>query len=148
MKVSDAILGTGAIVLGIATFLDTLGFPKMPGGAPGPALFPQILSVLLIGLGLVVVVQSLRPHTAENNHYEPVAILKAGAVLVFIAIYVAVVQRLGFLITATLIMLGMMLMLSVRLRVALPAALGIALFSMLLFERILRVPLPPGILGG
>lgn len=148
MKLSDTILGTGAAALGTATFLETLGFPKMPGGAPGPALFPQILSVLLVGLGITVVVQSLRPHPGENNHYEPAAIFRAGAVLVFIALYVAFVQKLGFLITATLIMLGMMLMLRVRPWVALPSALGIALFSMVLFERILRVPLPPGILGG
>ncbi len=148
MKLSDTILGGAAAVLGAAAFLDTLSFPKMADGSPGPALFPQILGVLLVIFGLIVIVQSTRPHAAEENHYEPVAILKAGGVLVGIALYVAFVHKLGFLITATVIMLGMMLMMKVRLRVGLPAAVAIALFSMVLFEKVLRVPLPPGILGG
>ena len=148
MKLSDSILGGVAVLLGAAAFLDTLSFPKMADGAPGPALFPQILGALLVVFGLIVVVQSVRPRAGEDVHYEPVAILKAGGVLVGIALYVAFVQKLGFLITASLIMLGMMVMLKVRLRVGLPAAVAIALFSMVLFEKVLRVPLPPGILGG
>ncbi len=148
MKLSDTVLGGGAAILGAAAFLDTLSFPKMADGSPGPALFPQILGVLLVIFGIIVIVQSARPHGGEENHYESVAILKAGGVLVGIALYVAFAHTLGFLITATLILLGLMLMLKARLRVALPAAVAVALFSMALFEKVLRVPLPPGILGG
>ncbi len=148
MKLSDTVLGGCAVILGAATLANTTSFPKMADGIPGPALFPQIVGVLLVILGLIVVVQSLRPHTQEERRYEPVAILKAGGVLAGIALYVAFVHVVGFLITATVILLGMMLMLKARLLVALPAAVGIALFSMVLFEQILRVPLPPGILGG
>jgi hypothetical protein len=57
------------------------------------------------------------------------------------------VQRLGFLITATLVTGSLMLILGVRLRVALPSTILLVIGSVMLFERILRVPLPVGILG-
>lgn len=148
LKRSDAVLGGAAILLGVAVFANTLGFPKMPDGAPGPALFPQILAALMVVFGLIILLQSTRPHVEEDRHYDTVAILKAGGVLVAIAAYVLLVQRLGFLITATVILLGLMLMLGARLRVGLPAAVALSVFSLVLFEKVLRVPLPPGILGG
>ncbi|MGE5619769.1 MAG: tripartite tricarboxylate transporter TctB family protein [Sphingomonadaceae bacterium] len=148
MKRSDAVLGGAAVLLGAAVYLNTLAFPTMPDGAPGPALFPQILSALLILFGGIIVAQSIRPHVQEERHYEPKAILKAGGVLVAIALYVMVVQKVGFLITAAAILFGLMMMLGVRVRVGLPASVAIALFCVLLFEKVLRVPLPPGVLGG
>ncbi len=148
MKRSDAVLGGAAVLLGAAVYLNTLSFPRMPDGTPGPSLFPQVLSALLMLFGGILIVQSFRPHVAEERHYEPVAVLKAGGVLVAIAAYVALVHTLGFAITATAILLGLMMMLGVRLRVGLPASVAMALFCILLFEKVLRVPLPPGILGG
>lgn len=148
MKRSETVLGGAVALLGAAVFLDSLSFPLMPDGWPGPGLFPQILSVLLILFGGTVAVQSLRSQRMEAEAYEPKAVLRAGLVLVAVAIYVAVVQRLGFLITASLITAGMMLLLGVRVRTAIPAGIGVAVLCVLLFEKVLRVPLPPGILGG
>ncbi|MHB0868323.1 MAG: tripartite tricarboxylate transporter TctB family protein [Chloroflexota bacterium] len=148
MKRSDAILGGAAALLGAAVYMQTLTFPSMPDGTPGPALFPRVLSALLVLFGVVIVAQSTRHHVGENNHYETANVLKAGGVLVGIAAYVFLVHKLGFLITATLLMLALMAMLGVRLRVGLPAAVALAVLSLMLFERVLRVPLPPGILGG
>lgn len=147
MKRSDAILGGGAALLGVAVFINSMSFPKMDDGTPGPSLFPQILAVLLVAFGVTIVFQSMRPHTKVDRNYTTLSILKAGGVLLAIAAYILVVQKVGFLITATLILLGLMLMLGARLRVSLPAAVAIALFSLILFEKVLRVPLPPGLLG-
>ncbi len=148
MKRSDAILGGAATLLGAAVYLMTLSFPKMADGAPGPALFPQILSVLMVFFGIVLVLNARHPHQEKSQRYEPVNVLKAGMVLVAIAVYIAVVQNLGFLISGTLLMASLMLMLGVRARTAVPAALVVAVGCVLLFERVLRVPLPPGFLGG
>ena len=147
MKLSDALLGGAAVLLGAATFAYVQSFPKMPDGTPGPSLFPQILGVLLVIFGVAVVVQSVRPHTGENEHFERNAVIKAGLVLVGIAVYIGLVQRLGFLITATLVTGSLMLVLGVKLRVALPTTILLVIGSVMLFERILRVPLPVGLLG-
>ncbi len=148
MKRSDVVLGGAVALLGAAVFLVSLDFPRMSDGWPGPGLFPQILGALLVVFGGVVVVQAFRPHDSQEVSYQPVNIIKAGLVLVSVAVYVAVAQRLGFLPTAALITAAMMLLLGVRVRVALPAAVGVAFLCVLLFEKVLRVPLPPGILGG
>lgn len=147
MRHGDLILGGAAAVFGAAIFLIAMSFPTMPGGAPGPSLFPQILGVLLVLFGAIVVIDSRRKHRGEEVEYETAALVKGALVLVFIGIYVAVVTRLGFVLTSLGLLLGLMLMLGVRVRTALLSSVGIVLFCVVLFQKILRVPLPPGILG-
>lgn len=148
MKRSDVVLGGVAAMLGAAVFLNSLSFPPMSGGWPGPGFFPEILGVLLVVFGGVVLAQGFRPHDGRAETYQPAAILKAGLVLVSIAFYAAVVQKLGFLLTATLVVTGLMLLLGVRVLLALPAGVAVAVFCLALFEKVLRVPLPPGMWGG
>jgi putative tricarboxylic transport membrane protein len=148
MKRSEAILGGAVALLGAAVFLNSMTFPPQPGGWPGPGLFPQILAVLLVFFGGAVTVQAVRSTSTVAVSYEPASMLKAAVILVAIAIYIAVVQRLGFLITASLVTCGLMLLLGVKIRIAVPAGVGVAVMCVVLFERVLRVPLPPGILGG
>ncbi len=148
MKRSDAILGGVAIVLGIVVFVDTLTFPPMQDGAPGPALFPRILSALLAVVGGIIIYQSTRPHEKKALSYERSSMIKAALILVGIAAFVGLVHSLGFMITGGALMIGLMLMLGVRIRTALPTAIAITIVTFYLFEKVLRVPLPPGILGG
>jgi putative tricarboxylic transport membrane protein len=148
MKIWDAVLGGGGIILGLAAFAQAQTFPKMPDGTPGPSLFPQILGVMLAITGAIIVVQSVRPHRDEGQSYTRDALLKAGLVLVVIAVYVAVVQRVGFLITALLVTGSLMFVLGVRWRILLPTTIALVIASRILFQEVLRVPLPVGIWGG
>jgi putative tricarboxylic transport membrane protein len=59
--------------------------------------------------------------------------------------YVFTVDRLGFLLTATIIVLTAALALGARLRLALPLAIGAPLVVHLIFAKLLRVPLPWGL---
>ena len=59
--------------------------------------------------------------------------------------YVLAVDRLGFLVTAAAIVLMASLALGARLRLAAPLAIGAPLFVHLVFSKLLRVPLPPGL---
>jgi putative tricarboxylic transport membrane protein len=148
MKRSEAFLGGAVALLGAAVFLHSMSFPPQQGGWPGPGLFPQILAVLLVCFGGAVTVQAVRSTNTAVVSYEPAAMLKAAVILVAIAIYITVVQRVGFLITASVVTGGLMLLLGVKIRIAVPAGIGVAVLCVVLFERVLRVPLPPGILGG
>ena len=65
------------------------------------------------------------------------------ALLVF---YVLAVDKLGFLPTAAIIVLTTSLALGARLQLAIPLALGAPLFVNLVFSKLLRVPLPSGLL--
>ena len=143
---SNALVGGAAALLGAAVYWNTLSFPKLPDGTPGPSLFPQILSVLLVVSGLILILESRRSRTDEAVSYQGIAILKAGGVLVGVAAYIVLVERLGFLLTSGLLLAGLMLMLNVRVRIAIPVAVVVAVGCVILFEKILRVPLPPGLL--
>ncbi len=147
MRYADALLGAGVIILGVAAFLETLRFPEMPGGMPGPALFPRILSVLLAGFGLPLLLRARRPAEDAALAFSRVAVLKGAGILLGIVAYIVLVERLGFILTAGVILTGMMLMLGVRARTALPVSAGLVLFIVLLFQQLLRVPLPQGIFG-
>jgi len=52
----DMYLGLGTIGLGIAVLVYSLSLPTLGGGMPGPGLFPGIISVgfILLGLSLIV----------------------------------------------------------------------------------------------
>ena len=119
----------------------------MPDGTPGPSLFPQILGVMLAITGAIIVFQSMRPR-GEAETYTRGAVIKAALVLVAIAFYIAAVQKLGFIITACSSPAGLMFILGVRSKIAIPTTVLLVFFSVMLFEKILRVPLPIGILGG
>ncbi len=147
MKRSDVLIGGVAVALSAAVYIDTLSFPKMADGTPGPALFPQILSALFALFGIILIVQARHPHVGDAVEYRTAAVVKAGLMLAAIAFYVALVQRLGFLITATILTAVLMILLDVRVKIAVPAAVVTAVAFILLFEKVLRVPLPLGILG-
>lgn len=148
MKKGDFLLGAASVVVGIAVFVHTLSFPEMADGTPGPALFPQILSGLLFIFGGVLSVQSWRGGSQSSSaNYGAAASLKALAILVAIAVYIAVVTELGFVLTSLALLLFIMVVLGVRMRIAIPTTVGVIIFCVVLFGRLLRVPLPPGILG-
>jgi putative tricarboxylic transport membrane protein len=60
--------------------------------------------------------------------------------------YVVAVDRLGFLPTAAVMVLITSVALGARLRLAIPLAIGAPLFVNLVFLKLLRVPLPSGLL--
>jgi putative tricarboxylic transport membrane protein len=60
--------------------------------------------------------------------------------------YVYAVDKLGFLPTAAAIVLTIATALGARLMLAIPLALGAPLFVNLVFAKLLRVPLPSGLL--
>jgi putative tricarboxylic transport membrane protein len=60
--------------------------------------------------------------------------------------YVLAVDRIGFLPTAALVVLTTSLALGARLRLAVAMAIGAPLFVNLVFSKLLRVPLPSGLL--
>jgi putative tricarboxylic transport membrane protein len=60
--------------------------------------------------------------------------------------YVLAADRLGFLLTAAIIVFTTATALGARLLVSVPLAIGAPLFVHLVFSKLLRVPLPPGLI--
>lgn len=146
----DALAGVLLALLGSYVFLAARTFPNLSGGYPGPGLFPQLLGVLLAfsGAGLVVnaVLQGALFRRAPLIRASRQEKISALFVVLAVVLYILVVEQLGFVPLTLLILGGLMLKLGVSARWS--ALLGIALTLLLyvLFGRLLRVPLPRGLL--
>lgn len=150
MKINDALIGGLLIALAVAILFHIRSYPLIPGQNYGPALFPGVIAVGLIGCGVLLVrrgVRAGRPLLAFSPWLRDPAratnFLAVCAVLVF---YIAAVGTLGFVPTAALCLAALFLKLHVRPVPAIVIALVAALVLHTLFYKLLRVPLPWGVL--
>ena len=149
MRLSNGLIGAGAVVAGAAIFDATLRFPRLDGGAPGPALFPQVLSALLILVGANLAVQAWtrrrEPDPAATRRPGARGVVNALAVFAAIIAFMGAAPFLGFLLTAAAILCGLMWRLGARPVTAALVSAGLTLFVYVIFGKILRVPLPLGL---
>jgi putative tricarboxylic transport membrane protein len=152
VKLNDAIPGAVMMVLGAAVLVAIQGYPKIPGQPVGPALFPGLIAAGLCITGGLLVLRGLRARAHEPwlvwedwvrspRHRAGLAVL-IGSVL----FYIFAAQWLGFMPTAVAILVALFLVL----RVPAPRAVVIAVLATLVvhfvFYKLLRVPLPWGLL--
>jgi len=148
MKKNDFIGGCLFIALGLFIFTQTSTYPSLEKGHPGPDLFPNILAILFIGFGLALILKARKlPPKTEMPSSTPKRITNAFFVVGIIASYMILANRVGFLITSAILLFILMKKLGVTLFKSAMTSVLITLFINLLFSKILRVPLPYGILG-
>jgi putative tricarboxylic transport membrane protein len=151
MKISDTLLGAGFAGAGALVFAGTLTYPPMEGGQPGPALFPRIIAVLLIGSGARLAWEGVRSRDRTEAvawrrlRHNP-AFVSALFVVAAVVGYVVLADDLGFLLTAAGLMFALMWRLAVPPLTAVAVAVTFTLTVHLLFAKLLRVPLPTGLL--
>ncbi len=158
MKFNDVVWGVLLALLGGAIVVHVQGFPRIPGQNVGPALFPGIVAGALAVCGLVLVVLGLRERRAGAGSppwsQAPRWLRSPPHVLAFVVLlasnvfYLLAVDRLGFLITAFIYLVALIWVLRVRLALVLPVALVMTLLIHYAFYKLLRVPLPWGLLQG
>ena len=151
MKRNDIVFGSIFIALGMFIFTQTAGYPSLEKGHPGPGLFPNLLAILFIIFGGILILKARRPSASgkeeEDPHPARKKVVNAFFVLGVIAVYVAVVDVIGFLMTSALLLFVLMIKLGTPILRGAIASICITLFINIMFLKILRVPLPPGILG-
>jgi len=153
LKLNDAIFGALFLALGAAVLFAVRAFPKIPGQSVGPALFPGIIAAGLCITGAVLLVKGLRSRREGVAWLEGEAWMRSprhaaafAVVLGSVLLYILVAPALGFLPTAVLILAALFVVLRVPPgRAVLVAVLG-ALLVHFAFYKLLRVPLPWGVL--
>jgi len=117
----------------------------------GPMFFPSLLfgALALVTAGLLL---GRRGHHGASEAEAPApaergAAWRSAEVLLWIALYIAFAETLGFLVTAAALLLIYLLRLGTRPAVAAPLALLLVPAVYQIFGVALRVPLPRGILG-
>ncbi len=152
MKFNDAIFGVVLAALSAVILFHIQAFPKTPGQNVGPALFPGIIAagfgiggLILIARGWAVraSVPWLRLESWTRSPRHVLACLMVIASLVF---YILVADKLGFLPTATLMLVALFAVLRVPLRWNLPVAVIVSFCIHFAFYKMLKVPLPWGVL--
>ena len=152
MKINDAVFGALLLVLGLAVLLHVQSFPKIPGQNVGPALFPGSVAGALVICALLLIVSGVRgrPQSAWFEGMPWMRSLRhAGA---FVAVvgstiaYIVLANAVGFLIIAPVALFAMFIAFGVRRRTAVIVAIVGTLVIWYAFYKLLRVPLPWGVL--
>jgi putative tricarboxylic transport membrane protein len=159
MHTSDRISGLVIIGLGALAIIGGLQLPPMAGQDVGPSAFPIAVGVGLIISGFLVVAGI--GHRIEEEAQAELAAIESATMPAdvqargswraaippgLLILYVALVEPLGFVLTAALLVLIASLALGARVRLALPLAILGPIVVHLLFAKLLRVPLPAGLL--
>ena len=154
MKLNDAVFGLLLTLLGAAVLVAIRGYPSIPGQPVGPALFPGLLAAGLCVAGLLLIARGLRhrreqPWLAWDDWVRsPRHALALLVLLGSVMFYIVAAEVLGFLPTAVIILTVLFLVLRVRPVLALAIALVAALLVHTAFYKLLKVPLPWGLLTG
>jgi len=152
MKFNDAVFGLVLLVLGGLVLAVVRGYPGMPGQSVGPALFPGLIAAGLCIVGAMLLVKGWRERrqmpwaragawTASPRH-----VLAAALVIGAVLFYMLLSERLGFLPVAAVSLLALMLAMRVPPVRAVLIAIVAALVIHTVFYKLLRVPLPWGVL--
>ncbi|WP_198370701.1 tripartite tricarboxylate transporter TctB family protein [Roseomonas rosulenta] len=157
MHLSDRVTGTFLVLLGALAFWGGSRLPGVPGQDVGPAVFPMVIGGGLMLCGVLIALgigrsfeepegdpDAVAPGLAGRlGRFAPLAAMVPPALLLF---YVLAVERLGFLPTAAIMVLACALALGASWRLAIGLALLAPPGVHLVFYKLLRVPLPEGLM--
>lgn len=153
MKINDVLSGALLGAFGIAVLAGAQGFPDIPGQRIGPRVFPEMVAAGLLICAALLVRRGLSTLASEGWVRLPDWLGHRRATLGFLlipvslAFYVAMSEQLGFIPTSIVLLLAMFLAFGVHWRSALLVALPGTLIIHFLFYKMLKVPLPWGLLS-
>ncbi len=150
MKGVDRWLGLALMVLAGALLWSGSAFPDVPGQKVGAGFLPMLIGAGMLACGLALVARSTRaaPYASEPAS-KPTGVEHVGssiAVVAAIVFYIALADRLGFLIVAPLCLFAVFKAMRVSTLPAVLWAIGGTLLVHVAFYKLLRVPLPWGLL--
>jgi putative tricarboxylic transport membrane protein len=150
MRIHDFVIPAVLACLAIYVVVTAASFPKLAGLAVGPGLFPVVLgAALFVGAGLLALERrgGVAP-AGEADSFHPQARMRLVAVLGACALFAGFGDFLGFLIAGTLAIAILLVAFGVPvLRSAIIAVVSVVLLN-LFFVKVMRIPLPRGLLSG
>ena len=149
MRRTDRWAGLALALLGIAVMLSARAFPNVPGQKLGAGFLPMLVGAGLLLCAVALVLRSLRAAAYAGQGADEERREHFGSSLVIIGAvvgYIVLAERVGFLIVAPLCLVATFLALRVKLSHALLWALAGTVVVHVAFYKLLRVPLPWGVL--
>jgi putative tricarboxylic transport membrane protein len=150
LKFHDALTGAALLVFGLLVLWHVQSFPPIPGQKYGAALFPGLICVGMALCGGMLVYRGVRSGAGwiALEAWTRRARTLAGffSVIAGLGLYVLLAGPLGFHLTGFLLLLAWTLIFGARPAVAVPVAIAGTILIHLAFYKILRIPLPWGVL--
>lgn len=173
MNSKDTLIGAGLLVLALLVLWHVSSFPPSPGQPYNAALFPGIAALGLAVAAIVLMVQGIRRNNAGRKasaaaeaakapdldtltRSEDMEVLQTAkvpsrmlAILLTagaVGFYLLAANFLGFIITGSILLTALMWSYGVPRKLVLPIAIIATLLIHLAFYKLLRVPLPWGLL--
>jgi putative tricarboxylic transport membrane protein len=143
----DRWVGAALALLAAAVYWTARSFPNVPGQKLGASTLPVMVAAGLFACGLLLVVRSTRAARYRASA-EPAAEERIGpaiGILASIALYVVASDTLGYLLVAPVSLLIAQRALRVRWPTAIGWSIVATLAVHLAFYKLLKVPLPWGI---
>jgi putative tricarboxylic transport membrane protein len=158
VKLNDGVWGALVLLLGMAILVAIRDFPTIPGQQYGPALFPGVIAVALLVCGASLVYKGFAaraPHAGGRRFAawddwirSPRHAVAFAVVIGVNVLYIALADWLGFIIASVLYLGALFAAFGVRSRLVVPLAIVVTLVIHYAFYKLLRVPLPWGLLKG
>jgi len=153
MKFNDAVWGAVLVVFAGLLHLHVRGFPAIPGQQVGPNALPEALALGLGVCGVLLFWRGLRSLSAGARWVElpawfgsPPQVLGFAVLVAVNALYLLGAERLGFILVGVVYLAALMMVLRVRPLRAVWVAVLMTLLIHYVFYKLLRVPLPWGML--
>ncbi|MEO5794094.1 MAG: tripartite tricarboxylate transporter TctB family protein [Rhodoferax sp.] len=141
---SDRLLGAICVVAGAGMAWAAQGYAAAISYEPvGPRAFPMLLAGLLAAAGAWLVVRpSAQTFGMERAHYKPF-LMSVAAVFIYAGLF----ETLGFTLATSLMALPVGMAFGGSWKQSLAGGIGIGLVLFLLFDKLLDVVLPTGLLS-
>ena len=150
MRIHDSLIGGVLLVLSLAVLWHIQGFPPAPGQDFGPAVFPGLIATGLALSSVALIWQGLRSRLAwvaiSEGMRSPRHMAAFLLVIGSMVFYILLVDTLGFLLCSLLVLTLVQWACGVRPGMALVFALVATLVIHTCFYKLLKVPLPWGLL--
>jgi len=148
MKKANIIFASVFILFVVGIILFTLNtFPASVSGAPGPALFPVLISGVMILAALFIIFHYLRAKEDAVIDWLADDTKRVYLAMVILAVYIILIPIIGFFVVSFVLLMGLIKWFRkkdiVYTAVVSASILG---FVYLVFNMFLRVPLNLGIL--
>jgi putative tricarboxylic transport membrane protein len=152
VKFNDAVFGLLLLALGAAVLAIVQGYPKIPGQQVGPAIFPGLIGAGLCICGALFCIKGWMSRMANpwaqvgdwarsGSHLLAMVVVLAGTWA-----FIVLGERLGFFSISVPVLWLLMVLKRLHWGRALICALAATLLIHLAFYKLLRVPLPWGLL--
>ena len=137
---ADHVAGAAFVAFGLLIIALSGDLPFGTLSMPGAGFLPRLVSILLIVLGIMLIVRASESQPFANINWGDAK--HAGLVILITGAAIALYERLGFIITMMLMMVGLLVIIERRhIGRAIIFSAGVCLITYFAFEYVLSTPL-------